>query len=166
MGIRLKVWMSALFVLSLLTSQPAAQGYEKKDAWYGLLGVGAYTEGPDAVAHYGIGYQARLDGGIGVNLEAGILYPRNYSSSQLNLAAGGVYTFNRDQKTKPFVTFGYAWFLRDESDSGAIYFGGGIDHLIGDRWGIKLEARDSMLRDKYWDGHYFEGRFGLLFSWD
>ena len=153
-------------MLSFLPITLAAQNYEKNSAWYGLFGAGSYTEGSDAFIHYGIGYDALLDKGLGINLELGFLSSTGYRSSQLNLAAGGTYTFSRDRKTKPFVTIGYGYFMADESDSGSIFFGGGVNHLIGDRWGIKLEVRDNLLQDKYWDGHFIEGRFGLLFSWD
>ncbi|MFH1965043.1 MAG: hypothetical protein ABIJ42_05820, partial [Acidobacteriota bacterium] len=133
---------------------------------YGVFGVGGSTGGSDTILHYGGGIEFLLDGGFGIGLDFGYLQALGYTSGAAVFSAGGLYSFNRDQKTKPFVTAGYSFFLADEGSANGVFFGGGVNHLIGDNWGIKIEVRDLIANLDKSKQHFLEARFGVLLSWD
>jgi hypothetical protein len=92
-------------------------------------------------------------------------FPGTTSNGAL-FSLGGIYAFNTDKRTMPFLTGGYVGFVGDGIASGA-YFGGGIIHFLGDHLGVRLEGRDQIYSDN-WGGdyHYLEARGAIVFGWD
>lgn len=152
-----------LLVLTLTaSSQLLAQDETRSWAQF-FGGVGAMTGGGDtqSVLHIGGGGEALLAGGLGVTGEIGYLSNfENFSSGIGVFSAGGLYAFNRDRKTMPFVEGGYTLFFRSGSAHG-FFFGGGVNHWVGDRWGIRIEGRDQVWVEDT-SLHIIEVRFGII----
>ena len=157
----------AVFLLGFfLTVSVSGQGSEKKGWGYGFFVGGFATDGSESegIVHMGGGVDLLLAGGLGVGLEIGSLSWGGISDGVGVFSPGVIYAFNTDQKTIPFITGGYTLFFREGSANGA-FFGGGVNYLIGDNWGIRVEGRDQVFIE---DGsfHNLEARFGVMFSWD
>lgn len=160
---RYKAVVIVILVMILLSTPLVGQDQEKKGWGYGFWGAGNVSGGyrNQGFMHYGGGIEILLDRGFGVGMELG------YSDADVvMLSAGGLYAFNTRKKTNPFVTAGYTFFLFDEGTANGAFLGGGINHLISNNWGIRVEARDQMSRGSWATRHHMEGRIGVLFSWD
>ena len=155
----------AIMVMIFLATPLIGQDYEKKGWGYGLFGVGGSTGGSDTFLHYGGGVEFLLDGGFGIGLDLGYMHVPGNASGAGVLNAGGLYSFNHDQKTKPFIAAGYSLFMAEGGFNGA-FIGAGVNHLIGKNWGIRVEARDQFLVPDWSANQFLEGRIGVLFSWD
>ena len=140
------------------------QGNDKdRDGWgYGFASVGAAYEpggGGEGMMHFGVGGEATLLGGFGPAVEIG--YASTFDGWGLGVFSPGfVYAFNRDRATVPFVTGGYTLLFKQSTAPG-FFFGGGINHWIGDRWGIRIEGRDQVWYD--YEVHMLEVRFAVVF---
>ncbi|MFH1965798.1 MAG: hypothetical protein ABIJ42_09705 [Acidobacteriota bacterium] len=160
-----KAAVVVVLVMVFLSTPLAGQSYDKKSWWYGIFGAGAETMGfiEDNYWRYGGGYETLVSGGFGVGIELGLLSFPGYASGVLMISPGGMYTFNRDKKTRPFVTAGYTYFMYDESSSNGGFFGGGINHFLGENWGIRIDVRDHIAHNKWATRNYLEARFGIFF---
>ena len=143
------VFHFTIFLLgSLLALECVAlgQGNERKAWGYGFAAVGVAYEsgyGGYGVVHFGGGGERLLAGGLGAAFELG--YGSAFDGHGIGvLSPGVIYAFNREKKTVPFVNGGYTLFFRSGTAHG-VFFGGGVNKWIGDRWGIRIEGRD------YWE---------------
>jgi hypothetical protein len=140
------------------------QGKDKEhEAWgYGFAAVGSAFEPGccgEGMLHFGGGGEATLLGGFGPAVEIG--YASTFDGWGLGIFSPGfIYAFNRDRATVPFLTGGYTLFFRESTDHG-FFFGGGINHWIGDRWGIRIEGRDQVWASH--EVHFLELRFAVVF---
>jgi hypothetical protein len=126
-------------------------------------GFGAITSSGDsqAVVHIGGGGEGLLAGGLGVTGELGYLSNyQDFSGGIGVFSVGGIYAFNRDRKTVPFANGGYTLFFRSGTENG-FFFGGGFNHWIGERWGIRVEGRDQVFASDT-GVHVIEGRFAII----
>lgn len=166
-GLKLEKGILFLSCMLLLLSSPAyGQAKEKKGWGHAFWGCGFTTDGSDSegFVHYGGGVETLLARGLGVGLELGYLSWSGFTDGIGVFSPGVVYAFNTDRKTIPFVTGGYTLYFREGSVNGA-FLGGGINYLIGEDWGIRVEGRDQIWTAD--DGvHNLEARFGVMFSWD
>ncbi len=53
----------------------------------------------------------------------------------------------------------------DHGHNGA-FVGAGVNRILGDKWAVKLEIRDTFDVNEISDSQFIEGRAGVLFSWD
>lgn len=153
---------TVLFVV-IVSSQVLAQ--DETRGWGQVFGgFGAITGGGDTqgVMHFGGGGEALVAGGLGVTGELGYLSNvQSFAGGIGVFSAGGMYAFNRDRKTVPFVNGGYTLFFRSGTENG-FFFGGGFNHWIGDGWGLRIEGRDQVfVRDT--GVHTIEARLALIF---
>ena len=159
------VFRFGIFLLgSLLALECVALGEEnERKAWgYGFAAVGAAYwpgYGGEGMVHFGGGGEGLLAGGLGAAFELG--YLSSFDGHGIGvLSPGVIYAFNREKKTVPFVTGGYTLFFRSGTAHG-VFFGGGVNKWIGDRWGIRIEGRDQV----YVEGntHFLEARVAFIF---
>jgi hypothetical protein len=140
------------------------QAQDTRRSWGQVFGAaGAITESGDseAVLHFGGGYESLLAGGAGVTGEIGYLTVfDNFSAGIGVFSVGGLYAFNRDRTTVPFVTGGYTLFFRSGTANG-FFFGGGVNRWMGDKWGIRIEGRDQVFASDT-GVHTIEVRFGVI----
>ena len=158
-----------LFLVLVFLLEPlSAQNSDKKGWVQGFFGGGiSHSDyGSDEFIHPGAGGEVLIAGGLGVGGEIGFKHFPGTTSNGTLFSLGGIYAFNRDRKTFPFVTGGYVGFVGDSITSGG-YFGGGIMHFLGDHLGVRLEGRDQIYSGG-WGGtyHYLEARGGVVLSWD
>ncbi len=163
---RYRICLVLILFAFFLPASLSGQGSEKKGWGYGFFGGGYATDGSESegIVHMGGGVDLLLAGGLGVGLEIGSLSWGGISDGVGVFSPGVIYAFNTDKKTMPFITGGYTLFFRDGSANGA-FFGGGVNYLIGDNWGIRVEGRDQVFVED-WSFHNLEARFGVMFSWD
>lgn len=152
-----------VFILaSLITSPVLAQ--DETRAWGQFFGgFGAITSDGEsqAVVHVGGGGDALLAGGLGLTGEIGYLSNyQNFSGGVGIFSLGGMYAFNRDRKTVPFLNGGYTLFFRSGSEHG-FFFGGGVNHWLGEGWGIRVEGRDQVFARET-GVHVIEARFAVI----
>ena len=154
---------AALLVIALTTSSQVLAQNEARSWAQFFGGVGAITSSGDsqAVLHIGGGGEGLLAGGFGLTGELGYLSNfQDFSGGIGVFSAGGMYAFNRERKTVPFVNGGYTLFFRSGTENG-FFFGGGVNHWMGEQWGIRIEGRDQV-----WASdtgiHTLEVRFALL----
>jgi hypothetical protein len=109
----------------------------------------------------GGGGEGLVAGGFGVGAELGYLAFMEAAGQGIGVMSPGViYNFSRGKRTQPFVAGGYSLFFRSGT-AHALYFGGGVNHWIGDRWGIRIEGRNQL-----WPScreNLLEGRFAIVF---
>lgn len=165
-----KAAVVTVMVMAFLSTPVDGQNYEKKGWGYGLLGAGsACGEDDQNFLHYGGGGEVLLYKGLGVAAEFGYL-DRSDSDGMVVFSPGGIYAFNTGGKTIPFITAGYSFLFYDRREVRGAFFGAGINHLIGDYWGIRIEGRDhrrvTKRRTAHFTTHYLEARLGVFFSWD
>jgi hypothetical protein len=157
----LRLGLLAILV-ALTSSQLLAQ--DSRRSWAHVFGgVGAITDGGDAeaVLHLGGGGEGLLAGGLGITGELGYLSTfQNFSGGIGVFSVGGLYAFNRDRTTVPFVTGGYTLFFRSGTENG-FFFGGGVNRWLGERWGIRIEGRDQVFATDT-GVHTIEVRFAIL----
>jgi len=148
--------------LLALADTTMCQGNERKSWGYGFAAFGAAYEpgsGGEGTVHFGVGGEATLLKGFGPTVEIG--YLTTVDGYGLGIFAPGVvYAFNRDRNTVPFVTAGYTLFFKASTAQG-YFFGGGINHWIGDHWGIRVEGRDQVWHNQ--ELHFLELRFAVVF---
>jgi hypothetical protein len=114
------------------------------------------------VIHVGGGFDYLLHKGLGATGEIGLLAPTQSFGSGIGVFnLGGIYTFNRDRKTVPFATGGYTLFFREGTLNG-FFLGGGINHWISNKWGIRIEGRDQVMPNCGSFTHSIEARFALV----
>lgn len=155
----------ATLAMLLLSAPVLGQDYEKKGWGYGLFGAGGASGYHDrSFVHYGGGVEILVAEGFGMGMEFGLV-DRSKSAGFAIFSPGGFYAFNTGEKTMPFVTAGYSFLLYDERHVNGAFFGAGINHLIGDNWGIRIEGRDQVGFREGDTAHYLEARVGILFSW-
>jgi hypothetical protein len=152
-----------IMATSVLTGSTVL-GQDETRVWGQFFGgVGAITDGEDVqgVMHFGGGGEGLLAGGFGVTAELGYLANIEGFSGGIGVfSAGGMYAFNRDRKTVPFVNGGYTLFFREGSENG-FFFGGGVNHWIGESWGIRIEGRDQVMAGCT-DVHTIEARVAIV----
>ena len=160
-----RVVVIAFLLVYCLAVPLTGQNYDTGSWWYGFFGAGAETKGyfEDNYWHTGGGYETLLRGGLGIGIELGGLSFPGYADGIIMFSPGVLYTFNLDNKTRPFLTAGYTYFIFDESSSGGGFFGGGINHFLGDSWGIRLDVRDHIADNKWATRNYMEARIGIFF---
>ena len=163
-------WFRSVFGLSIvllgsllaLADTTMCLGNERKSWGYGFAAFGAAYEpgsGGEGTVHFGVGGDATLLAGFGSTVEIGYLTTVDGYGFGI-FAPGVVYAFNRDRNTVPFVTAGYTLFFRASTAQG-YFFGGGINHWIGDHWGIRVEGRDQVWHNQ--ELHFLELRFAVVF---
>ncbi len=158
----LAIITSLLAFILVGSNQTLAQN--TKRSWAQIFGgAGAITGSGDseAVLHIGGGGEGLLAGGLGVTGEIGYLSAFQYFAGGIGVfSIGGLYAFNPERKTVPFVNGGYTLFFREGTANG-FFFGGGINHWIGERWGIRVEGRDQVYTEDA-GVHTVEARFALI----
>jgi len=164
----MKLWFLtglSLLLSSLMLSPGYAQSTEKSAWGYGFFGGGGASGCGDSegLIHFGGGMDAALAGGFGISIEGGYLTWGGMSEGVGLFSPGVMYAFNRDRKTIPFITGGYSLFFRSGSASG-LFFGGGVNHFIGENWGIRVEGRDQLFFESGCTFHNLEARIGVVFN--
>lgn len=155
-----------IVMMVFISTSVFGQSTEKKGWGYGIFGAGGASGYHDrSFLHYGGGVEILLNRGFGIGMEIGLV-DRSKSDGFAVFSPGGIYAFNIGEKTMPFVTGGYSLLLYDERQVNGAFFGAGINHLIGDNWGIRVEGRDQIGFREGDTAHYLEARVGILFSWD
>lgn len=165
MKIRFSLVVSVCLVMMVISYSLNGQDYEKKGWGYGTFGAGVATGGSDAILHFGGGAEFLIDKGFGIGLDLGHKHVPGNASGAGALSAGMVYVFSREQKTKPFVGGGYTLFMAD-GGANIAYIGGGVNHSIGESWGVRVEARDYFPFSDWSSHHILEGRIGVFIGWD
>jgi len=158
-----RVVNGAILLVVIASSQVMAQ--DETRGWGQVFGgFGAITSSGDTqgVMHVGGGGEALVAGGLGVTGELGYLSSvQSFAGGVGVFSVGGMYGFNRAQKTVPFVNGGYTLFFRSGTENG-FFFGGGVNRWIGEGWGIRIEGRDQVfVRDT--GVHTIEARFAVIF---
>lgn len=162
-----KAVVVVFLVMVFLSSPMHGQGSKKKGWGYSLFGAGVASGYHDrGFLHYGVGVETLLKEGFGIGVELGYLDRFNTTAEVGVFSPGGIYAFNTDKTTMPFVTAGYTFFLYDERKVNGAFFGGGVNYLIGNNWGIRIDGRDLIGFREGDTAHYLSARFGVLFSWD
>lgn len=109
--------------------------------------------------HFGVGGEGLVAEGFGLGVELGYLSDFNGEGIGV-LSPGVLYAFNRKKDTVPFITGGYSLFFRSATASG-VFFGGGVNKWIGERWGVRIEGRDQVYVAE--NVHFLEARFAFIF---
>ncbi len=110
------------------------------------------------VLHFGGGGEALIVGGFGIAADIGYLFdPDAFGDGLGAFSSGGIFKFNRDERTVPFVTAGYTLLFRESTLSFG-YVGVGVNRWFGDHFGLRVEAKDHF-RDRV---NVFETRFEFL----
>ena len=126
---------------------------------------GVSNSGPtEATYHGGGGVDAHLVKGLGLNLELGILGPKEYFSDFVGVfSAGGTYYLLRgkEHRVEPFVAGGYTLVFR-EGHANLGYFGGGVNVWPLRRVGMRLEFRDHLYSHDPMV-HFWGFRMGVAF---
>ncbi len=135
-------------VLVLLPGKAYSQNEAGKPIGNGYIfiapGVEACCGHSDTVMQLGGGGEATMYRGLGVNLDAGYLFPTDRpGAGAFTVSTGPTYLFNRFQKTVPFITGGVSVAFRSQF-GGAYHFGGGAIHWFHRRWGLRFEVRDHI----------------------
>src|SRR5437773_6378165 len=142
----------------------ARQVEEKRGFGYLFLGSGAtIAEGTRlALMHFGGGGESLIKGGFGGSVELGYLFSvEGGIRGGLGVFAPAVsYRFRHKAKTVPFLTGGWALGFREDTIN-LIHFGGGVDHWLNKRLGLRIEARD-FIDAKSPGYHFLQARIGLL----
>jgi hypothetical protein len=148
----------------VMTAASPLLAQDEPRAWAHVFGgFGAITSSGDseAVLHIGGGGEGLLAGGLGVTGELGYLSSfQDFSGGIGVFSVGAMYVFNRDRKTVPFVNGGYTLFFRSGTENG-FFFGGGVNHWIGESWGIRIEGRDQVFACDT-GVHTIEARFAII----
>ena len=150
-----------IFLMSA-SSQLLAQGEPRAWAHFfgGIGGITGQGES-EGILHVGGGGEGLIASGFGVTGEIGYLaLMRGFGGGVGVFSLGGLYAFNRDRKTVPFVNGGYTLFFRSGHEHG-FFVGGGVNHWIGERWGIRIEGRDQVFRDDT-AVHALEAKFAII----
>lgn len=155
---KIPIVLSAALFLS--APEALAQERESPRSWgYFFAGIGSCNHGYGFL-HTGGGGQGLLTGGLGVNAEVGYFGFLEAPGNGVGIFSPGiVYSFNRSKKTVPFVTGGYSLWFREGIGHG-VYFGGGVDRWMSERWGIRIEGRDQVLPTC--NEHLLEARFAII----
>ena len=150
-------------IMAMITGTPLLAQTEPR-AWaqvFGGFGAIASSDDAQAVVHLGGGGEGLLAGGLGVTGELGYLSNyQDFSGGIGVFSVGAMYAFNRDHKTVPFANGGYSLFFRSGTANG-FFFGGGVNHWIGEGWGIRIEGRDQVFASDS-GVHIIEGRFAII----
>jgi hypothetical protein len=115
--------------------------------------------------HTGVGVDAVLVKGLGVNLEIGALAPRDELASGVGLFSPGATFYWRrapDRKVDPFVAGGYSLMFR-AGHANLWYFSGGANYWFARRIGLRMEARDHATTGCCLTGHFWGMRLGMAF---
>ena len=86
-----------------------------------------------------------IKSGLGASADLSYLFfPQNGFRESFGLVSPGVsYQFNPRRKTVPFVTGGYSRTFRQDTLN-LIHFGGGVNHWLNNRWGMRFEVRNHI----------------------
>jgi hypothetical protein len=112
------------------------------------------------LVHAGAGAEFIVRHGLGAGAEIGYLTPWSNGSNGVGVVSlNGLYRFDANQKTMPFLTGGYSLGFRSQ----AAHFGnirGGITYWFSRGIGLRLELRDN-IRDS--STHWLILRVGIAF---
>lgn len=150
-----------LMFLSAALGQSGAP--HEKSAGFVFAAPGALVAGngfSEGVVHLGAGAEGLVHGGFGLGADLGYLFP--FDGKGIGVFSPGVlYQFHRQKKTVPIATGGYTLIFRS-GVAHLIHFGGGVNHWINDRWGLRVEGRDH-LDPNHPDLHILQVRIGIVF---
>jgi len=111
----------------------------------------------------GVGAEGLIKGGLSAGADVSYLfYPQGGIRHGFGLFSPGMfYQFTPRRKTVPFVAGGYSLAFRGDAFN-LIHFGGGVNHWVNSRWGIRIEVRDHIPARSAAD-HLLQFRVAFLF---
>lgn len=121
------MWMALLVAAPMM----AGQGYL-------FFGPGSYT-----AMHFGGGGEGLVYKGLGVGGEIGYVFPREafvYGVGLLSVNTSYHWNAGTHWKIQPFVTGGYSFLFRGESEN-RLNFGGGLTYWMANHAGLRVEYR-------------------------
>jgi len=154
-----------LRIAVLLLGMSAVAGAQSSSGYLFFAPGGVTAVGQtQATYHAGGGLDAHLVKGLGLNVELGMLFPKEYFMDLVGVfSPGGTYYFRRGEglKLQPFVAGGYSMIFRN-GHANLYYFGGGINYWFARRVGVRVEFRDHIYPyDRL--VHYWGVRMGVAF---
>jgi hypothetical protein len=160
------LWIVITLSLFAFTSLAHAQQGQSNSAkawgyFFGAPGAAIVDGGEsEPILHFGGGVEGLVNGGFGIGAEIGYLAPFDGLGDGIGaFSIGPLFAFGREKQTAPFLTGGYTLFFRSGTASG-VFFGGGVNHWLGERIGIRIEGRDQVMVE--YNDHLIEVRFALL----
>jgi hypothetical protein len=126
-------------------------------------GASVSTWGSGMTLQAGGGVDVHLAKGIGANVEASALGPKDDLLSTVGLISlGGTYRFRHDGdvRVQPFAAGGYSMMFRS-GHANLYYFGAGITWWAARHVGLRAEFRDNVYPSPA--VHYVGFRFGIAF---
>ena len=100
---------------------------------------------------------------IGAGGEVGVLAGGGSGLVTVSVGASARFPSRSTRRTTPFVVGGYTFLeFFDGSDHG-YHFGGGIEHRLNTRRGLRLEFRDVVRPRTFSSSHYWSARAGITF---
>ncbi|HVN78256.1 MAG TPA: hypothetical protein VMW38_04605 [Terriglobia bacterium] len=130
-------------------SQPTQESHISKGYGYVYGGPGATIAfcdcGNEATVAIGGGGEGLLKGGFGLGIDGGYFFvPSVGAQYGIGLVSpSALYQFKTRGKTNPFVLGGYTLAFRG-GVANLVHFGGGVNHWLGQHWGLRLEVRYLM----------------------
>jgi len=153
------VLFSIIVLLSGAVLWAQAEPHKGQGLVFGSVGAAVIEGESSGIFQVGGAFDAYLAGGLGVTAGLGYAAPVDAPGDGIGIFSPGVvYAFNRGNKTIPFVNGGYSLFFREGTAHG-FFFGGGVDHWFGERWGLHIEGRDQVMPE--YNYHIIEARIGI-----
>ncbi len=153
--------------LAVLISALAAAAAAQSSNGYVFFAPGGVTSGgyTSGTIHLGGGVDAILGKGLGLNLELGVVGPRERFSEAVGVfSPGATYYFRhaKELKLEPFVAGGSSLMFRGGHEN-LWYAGGGVNYWFSNRVGARVELRDHVSTVCCTTVQFWGVRFGLAF---
>ena len=126
-----------------------------------FFGPGGFTDGT-ATIHLGGGGEFIWPNGLGVGTDVGYISSARAFTQGVGLfAAGPVYQFGGSRRYRPYVRGGATVAFDIDGALSLMHVGGGLNHWVSERWGVKYEFRDHF-HPRYPGFQVLEFNIGLL----
>jgi hypothetical protein len=111
--------------------------------FYFAPGFAADSNDMIGLVHFGGGVEGCFKGSnFGLSLDAG--YFAGGDMESISISPGILYQFTSAGNTVPFLKGGYTLLTAGEGSASLIHLGGGLNHWLSDRFGVRFEARDTI----------------------
>ena len=151
---------AALLVLTVsAVAQEATAGVSTVGTVF--IGPGGFTDGT-ATIHIGGGEEFIWPTGLGLGVDVGYIgSARGFTQGAGLFTAGPIYEFGGSHCYRPYVRGGVTLAFDIDGALPLMHVGGGLNHWLSERWGVKYEVRDH-LHPRYPGFQVVEFNIGLL----
>ena len=157
-----------LATIPILATPAMAQDESRRE---GVSTVGTVFASPGsafgeaALLNFGGGGEFVWPNGLGVGVDGGYITAfEDFSQGATLLTAGPLYEFGRTPRYRPYVRGGLSFAIAQgfRATRPLMHVGGGINHWVSQRWGLKYGIR-SHFHPRYPRSQVVEFSIGLLF---